>query len=741
MKTTYIILALILLMSNYAKSQPSGQQNGGTFAFETYKHSKVNLYPPISQNDITAVKISIITLHSETEANRLLFFPLTHNGNNINLFDLLVWAIKDLNLPVYNPDEGDFDSPVSWTFIESSFFKMDTVLTEDPATGEIRKVLANHYSGADVKSYLLLESTIYGKNNKEIARRPLGLCPIRHEVRPEYPDTLKRKLFWVFYPDVMNLLSGHIPAKSVKGIKNINEFFTKNMYKGDYFPYYHFNSEFYTGFAFGDTSQPEINGFNVSWIHSYVKEGMYVPKHKTFFQGNPELKSGYPHTEPARPIPDASQVEFARFIYKTIDLRQTENYPLYFPETPCRGQKSLSDLILEGIQNGGISAYEPDSESSFETPLTLEMAERNMGKRTDTLIMLNFETGESHYKEVSTIIASNEIKKYIIKEVELFDKTGKSIAISPVALIPVREYSLYDDVEISESSLKAENKVCCIPFHEKGFKNILDNHFVYMFRGSDYASYSDFFNQKKYKVSHTGVKVASKKMAIAEFVFPETTAMNPEKHHFTLPEAKKGKIVLRKVLFTDTANYSLFYPEFPDNGLKNLIDLVYHQIESGYISVFEYEADGNYNKELTVAEAEEALGVEMRTVMLEDPYTGDLVTKEYKGSFNSSEIRGYIVKELHINNVVYICGISPVREVVDYESNGEVPAVYQKTSLWIPYNSKMKELLSNQERYRVSFESESSFYDYFSANKYKGNVISEREVDAEEVTAIILKLK
>jgi len=48
--------------------------------------------------------------------------------------------------------------------------------------------------------------------------------------------------------------------------------------------------------------------------------------------------------------------------------------------------------------------------------------------------------------------------------------------------------------------------------------------------------------------------------------------------------------------------------------------------------------------------------------------------------------------------------------------------------------------MSGQEIYRGNCEPGKTFYDFFAGQKYKGEVISEKEVKAEEVKAILDKL-
>ena|GEM_PF-5188988 len=737
--TTILYLIFIVINNNiYAQKNESG----GAFKSKDYVFSTKNLYKPFKITDVTAVRLSVKTIHCKDPQNRYIFYPEKKDGDNINLFDLLIWAIKEKKLPAYSPNgTSEFDYPISWNEIEKSYFSKDTIQIEDASTGEMKFILQDKFDMSGVDGYLMLESTIFGKNNKILAKRPIGICPILYSVRIETGDTVKRKLFWVYYPDLMDMLTKHVPAAKIKGVKSTNDFFVKNMYKADMFPYYHLYSEIVDEWVMGDTANTVKNGFNVSWLYNHIKEGVYVPVLNTFYQGNPEIKPGYNWAEADEPQLDPNTIECAKYTYKTIDLRDVENCPLYFPETPFRQQKSLIDVILFGIENGDIEVYLNESEeSSFEVPMTFNQIDHNMGVRTDTMYIEDVETGESIIKVVKNEKITTEIKKYIIKEVEFYDNAGKLIRSKPVALYAVREYKRF--VEFEEQDEYFKTIVFCVPLNDKNVKKILNENFVYMFEPNGFDSYYSFFAKKRYKVQKTEVKPVSIASALKEYSFPELPKGLPV---YTKPgdlsiSVSDAKIVLRKISVTDTANYQLFLPEIPSNGLKNYIEWIIKEVSKGNNTAFEYTEDGKFSKQLELQDVNIAFGIVNDSVYVEDVETGTDRLIVIPGVLRPDQIKSYIVKELHINGKVIICGISPVREYQSYDWSSGQESLRIANTIWIPFTKNFVNAMSGQEIYRGNCEPGKTFYDFFAGQKYKGEVISEKEVKAEEVKAILDKL-
>ena len=83
------------------------------------------------------------------------------------------------------------------------------------------------------------------------------------------------------------------------------------------------------------------------------------------------------HTKTKRVVPYThireADVMWARRVWRTIDLREKMNHPLYFPTEAINDRKSLFDVIRQGLMvDGSITAYSVGpvgTDDEFKKPL------------------------------------------------------------------------------------------------------------------------------------------------------------------------------------------------------------------------------------------------------------------------------------------------------------------------------------------------------------------------------------
>ncbi len=177
-----------------------------------------------------------------------------------------------------------------------------------------------------------------------------------------------------------------------------------------------------------------------------------------------------------------ADILWSKRIWQRIDVRETMNQPLYFPENPTGEFRSLMQVLMDAILAGEIRVYGVDDDKFRNDPLDpVQLFEEDLTRRVTLTV-----EGE----EVTQVIDFDPSEVYIYRIMEewFIDARRGKLDVRIIGLSPAR---LVEDTETGELT-NIQDPLFWIPFKEA--RPVLANAPVHSRRNdARQTSFDDYF--------------------------------------------------------------------------------------------------------------------------------------------------------------------------------------------------------------------------------------------------------
>lgn len=161
----------------------------------------------------------------------------------------------------------------------------------------------------------------------------------------------------------------------------------------------------------------------------------------------------------------ADDIVWSRTVYKVIDLRDKQNYQLYFPVRPNLEYKNLFRVMLEAVCDG-IDVYRKNPRE-INPLLTEKLDGEDLSKAfafddymENNLIQVNPVTMQRTISNEQYVRYVRNQIKYLVQEVYFFNKHTSRVYNKIIAIAPL--YGLHpDNMESRESMQYFQNSILC----------------------------------------------------------------------------------------------------------------------------------------------------------------------------------------------------------------------------------------------------------------------------------------
>jgi gliding motility associated protien GldN len=240
-------------------------------------------YPYMREADVMWSKIVWRIIDLREKMNMPLYYPTKMIDKRMNLISLILFGIDNEGIVAYSKDDplNEFNVQITKELVDEAMgAKTDTFQVPDVNTGEMKpKIVTKERQLEAVKQFLIKEKWFFDKQHSTMQVRILGICPILIQNK-EDPATgqateeiEKKQAFWVYYPEIRNLLANHEVYNRFNDAQNVS--FDDIFLQRRFASYIFKESNVYNNRLIGDFQ----SGIETLYESERIKESLFNMEH------------------------------------------------------------------------------------------------------------------------------------------------------------------------------------------------------------------------------------------------------------------------------------------------------------------------------------------------------------------------------------------------------------------------------------------------------------------------------
>ncbi|MBI1286867.1 MAG: gliding motility protein GldN [Flavobacteriales bacterium] len=179
-----------------------------------------------------------------------------------------------------------------------------------------------------------------------------------------------------------------------------------------------------------------------------VLDGVYVKEHYPTRKVIP-----YTHLREA-------DVMWATRIWRKLDLREKMNLPLYYPTEPIKNRRSLTQVIIEAVREGSLTAYDP-----LDDEFTMTLTKAEIERKLSFIDTQYIESPDPPYDLQMTVIEEEfdpaNVKEVRLKEDWFFDRQRSVLDVRIIGIQPVA-----DNIDRTTGEIRGKEPMFWVYFPE-----------------------------------------------------------------------------------------------------------------------------------------------------------------------------------------------------------------------------------------------------------------------------------